>query len=106
MITLTEVAAQHMIDQVLGVENAIGIRVGVLGGGCSGFQYYLDFATEEKPDDITFEDKGVTLYVDKKSNVYLNGTTIDYVVDLLSSGFKFINPSASRTCGCGESFSC
>jgi len=106
MITLTEIAAKHMVDQVLNVENAIGIRVGVLGGGCSGFQYYLDFATEKKDGDLIFEDQGVSLYVDQKSLLYLNGTTIDYVVDLLSSGFMFINPSASRTCGCGESFSC
>ena len=105
MITITDSAAKQLIDQITQVEGAIGVRVGVMGRGCSGFQYKLDFAMTKNENDTVYEDKGITVLVDPKSKVYLFGTTIDYVTDLLQSGFKFINPSATRTCGCGESFS-
>ena len=106
MITVTDLAAQKLIEQVTSVDGSIGIRVGVLGGGCSGFQYHLDFVMYKRDEDHVYEDKGITLYVDQKSDLLLDGITIDYTSDLLQSGFKFINPSATRTCGCGESFSC
>ena len=105
MITVTDEAAKQLIDRITQVEGAIGVRVGVMGGGCSGFQYQLDFAMIKNEDDIEYENNGITLLVDPKSKVFLFGITIDYTSDLMQSGFKFINPSATRTCGCGESFS-
>ncbi len=81
------------------------IRVAVQGGGCSGLMYQLDFDSEIKPDDKIFEDKGIKILVDKKSILYLIGTTLDFSDGLNGKGFQFINPNASRTCGCGESFS-
>ena len=81
------------------------IRVGVKGGGCSGLSYVMDFDTELKEDDKVFEDKGIKIVVDKKSFLYLVGTELDYAGGLNGKGFSFINPNASRTCGCGESFS-
>lgn len=81
------------------------IRVGVQGGGCSGLMYELDFDTEMKEGDKTFEDNGIKIVVDKKSYLYLIGTELDYSGGLNGKGFSFINPNANRTCGCGESFS-
>jgi iron-sulfur cluster assembly accessory protein len=81
-----------------------GIRVGVMGGGCAGFQYSMDFEKEPRPDDMTLEQEGVKLYVDPMSCMYLQGVTIDYVVGLQGAGFKFTNPNAKSTCGCGSSF--
>jgi iron-sulfur cluster assembly protein len=81
------------------------IRVSVKGGGCSGLMYDLGFDPEIKPADQVFEDKGVKILVDKKSLLYLLGTTLDFSDGLNGKGFQFINPNASRTCGCGESFS-
>ncbi len=82
-----------------------GIRVGVQGGGCSGFQYSMDFEEKAKDGDITLEQSGIKLYVDSMSSMYLQGVTIDYVQGLQGAGFKFINPNAKSTCGCGSSFS-
>jgi iron-sulfur cluster assembly protein len=81
------------------------IRVGVKGGGCSGLSYLMDFDTELKDDDKVFEDKGLKIVVDKKSFLYLIGTELDFAGGLNGKGFQFVNPNASRTCGCGESFS-
>lgn len=81
------------------------IRVGVEGGGCSGLMYQLTFDNEMKGDDKEFEDNGVKVVMDKKSVLYLIGTTLDYSGGLNGKGFIFSNPNASRTCGCGESFS-
>ncbi|MFM7428859.1 MAG: HesB/IscA family protein [Flammeovirgaceae bacterium] len=81
------------------------IRVSVKGGGCSGLMYDLGFDAEIKPVDQVFEDKGIRILVDKKSLLYLLGTTLDFSDGLNGKGFQFINPNASRTCGCGESFS-
>ena len=80
------------------------VRVSVKGGGCSGLMYDLSFDTEVKDTDEVFEDKGVKIFVDKKSLLYLLGTTLDFSDGLNGKGFQFINPNASRTCGCGESF--
>jgi iron-sulfur cluster assembly accessory protein len=82
-----------------------GLRVSVVGGGCSGFQYSLSFDTQVRPDDTIFEQNGVRLFVDSTSLPYLRGMTIDYVTGLHGAGFKFLNPNATRTCGCGSSFS-
>ena len=84
-------------------ENAF-VRVSVKGGGCRGLMYDLDFDTELKPDDKVFEDKGIKVVVDKKSMLYLIGTSLEYEGGLNGKGFSFNNPNASRTCGCGESF--
>lgn len=81
------------------------IRVGVQGGGCSGLMYQLDLDNQEKEDDKSFEDNGVKIVVDKKSFLYLIGTTLDFSGGLNGKGFVFKNPNADRTCGCGESFS-
>jgi iron-sulfur cluster assembly protein len=81
------------------------IRVGVKGGGCSGLSYELNFDTEQKPEDKMFEDLGIKIVVDKKSFLYLVGTELHYSGGLNGKGFIFQNPNASRTCGCGESFS-
>ena len=81
------------------------IRVGVEGGGCSGLMYQLTFDNEEKEGDKAFEDNGIKVVVDKKSYLYLIGTTLDFSGGLNGKGFVFNNPNAGRTCGCGESFS-
>jgi len=82
-----------------------GIRIGVMGGGCAGFQYSMDFEKEPKDGDLSIAQDGVTLLVDPMSSMYLQGVTVDYVVGLQGAGFKFINPNAKNTCGCGSSFS-
>jgi iron-sulfur cluster insertion protein len=81
------------------------LRVAVVGGGCSGFQYTLGFDDTTRPDDVVIEQHGVRMLVDPTSLPYLHGTVIDYVHGLHGAGFKFVNPNASRTCGCGSSFS-
>ena len=87
------------------VEAEAFIRVGVKGGGCSGLTYVMDFDTEMKDGDKVFEDQGIKIVVDKKSYLYLIGTTLEYSGGLNGQGFTFVNPNANRTCGCGESFS-
>ena len=81
------------------------VRVGVKSGGCSGLSYKLDFDNESQPNDQIFEDHGVKLVTDLKSFLYLCDTTLDFSDGLNGKGFHFSNPNASRTCGCGESFS-
>ena len=80
------------------------VRVGVTSGGCSGLSYNLNFDKEQKEEDKLFEDNGVRILVDKKSFLYLVGTTLEYSGGLNGKGFVFNNPNANRTCGCGESF--
>jgi iron-sulfur cluster assembly protein len=80
------------------------VRVGVVGGGCSGLSYKLDFDNEQKPMDQVFEDNGVKVVTDLKSFLYLVNTMLDFSDGLNGKGFYFNNPNASRTCGCGESF--
>ena len=103
MITLTESAAKK-IKTLLAQKKETGIRAAVQGGGCSGFTYQLKFDNQNEKDKI-IESHGVNVYVDPKSFLYLMGTMIDFVDELNQAGFKFINPNAKRTCGCGESFS-
>ena len=106
MITVTEAAKKQALRLMEddGKENLF-IRVGVQGGGCSGLMYQLEFDNEEKEGDKTFEDNGVKIVVDKKSYLYLIGTSLDYSGGLNGKGFVFNNPNAERTCGCGDSFS-
>ncbi len=81
------------------------VRVGVKSGGCSGLSYNLDFDKNQVEGDKVFEDNGVKIIIDKKSFLYLVGTTLEYSGGLNGTGFVFNNPNANRTCGCGESFS-
>jgi iron-sulfur cluster assembly protein len=106
MVTVTESAKEQALRLMKedGKVDAF-IRVGVEGGGCSGLMYKMDFDTELKEDDKTFEDNGIKVVVDKKSYLYLVGTILDYSGGLNGKGFFFNNPNAGRTCGCGESFS-
>jgi iron-sulfur cluster assembly accessory protein len=82
-----------------------GLRISVVGGGCAGYQYQLDFEKTQRMDDISIDFEGVNVYIDPISAGYLRGTVIDYVSGLQGSGFKFNNPNSKRTCGCGHSFS-
>jgi iron-sulfur cluster assembly protein len=106
MINVTEKAKDHVINlrSKEGYGEDFNIRVSVEGGGCSGLMYNLNFDNKQNPTDHIFEDKGVKIYVDKKSLLYLAGTTLDFSDGLNGKGFQFINPNAARTCGCGESF--
>lgn len=107
MISVTEKAKERIANLRTeeGKSENHNIRVSVKGGGCSGLMYDLGFDEEIKPADQVFEDKGIKILVDKKSLLYLIGTTLDFSDGLNGKGFQFINPNASRTCGCGESFS-
>ena len=106
MITVTD-SAKNQAARLMEDEGQVGyfIRVGVEGGGCSGLMYQLKFDNEDKEGDKAFEDNGVKVVVDKKSYLYLIGTTLDFSGGLNGKGFIFVNPNAGRTCGCGESFS-
>ena len=106
MITITDKAKSKiddlMQDSQLGADYFL--RVSVKGGGCSGLSYNLDFDNEEKTGDQFFEDRGIRIALDMKSFLYLAGTELDFSDGLNGKGFNFINPNATRTCGCGESF--
>lgn len=95
---------QLMTDAGIANDPSYFLRVGVVGGGCSGLSYKLDFDNESKPMDQVFEDNGVKIVTDLKSFLYLVNTTLDFSDGLNGKGFYFSNPNASRTCGCGESF--
>ena len=105
VVTLTEKAAE-MVKAAMAKEKVagFGLRVGVVGGGCSGFQYHLAFEEAPGADDAVLEQHGVRIFVDGIGREHLGGVTIDYVTGLHGAGFKFLNPNASRTCGCGSSF--
>jgi iron-sulfur cluster assembly accessory protein len=105
-ILITE-SAVTAIRNAIGAEGEAGdgLRVSVVGGGCSGYQYNLDFEKEERMGDVVLEFGDFKVFIDSISAGYLKGTTIDYVTGLQGQGFKFTNPNAKRTCGCGSSFS-
>ncbi|MEM1022044.1 MAG: iron-sulfur cluster assembly accessory protein [Myxococcota bacterium] len=103
-VTSSAAAAIAKYLQDNGAPEGAGLRVGVRGGGCSGLQYFLDVESTPKKGDKTIIRDGVNVYVDPKSLVFLQGSTLDYVTGLMESGFKFINPQAAKGCGCGESF--
>jgi iron-sulfur cluster assembly protein len=106
MITVTDSAKKQAL-RLMEDDSKVGyfIRVGVQGGGCSGLMYQLTFDNNEQEGDKTFESNGIRVVVDKKSYLYLIGTTLDFSGGLNGKGFVFVNPNADRTCGCGESFS-
>ena len=105
-VTLTPKAAEmvKITREQEGIDPSHGLRIAVRGGGCSGFEYALDFEKEPRENDWTYEQSGLTIYVDAVSARYLQGTVIDYVLGMAGAGFKFINPKATGTCGCGSSF--
>ena len=106
MIQVNEQAKERLLNLMKeeGHQNPVFVRVGVNSGGCSGLSYDLGFDTEEREDDKLFEDNGIRIVINKKSFLYLIGTTLEYSGGLNGKGFVFNNPNASRTCGCGESF--
>ena len=106
LVTLTEAAVVE-VRRLLDVQDLTegGLRLGVKGGGCSGLSYTINFDDKIGEFDTVCEQDGVKILVDAKSAIYLEGMQLDYQKDLVSGGFKFINPNASKTCGCGESFS-
>lgn len=108
MIKISDIAKDKVIELMKddGYDhNTDFIRVGVKSGGCSGLSYDLKFDNSITDEDKLFEDKDIKIIVDKKSFLYLVGTTLEYSGGLNGTGFVFSNPNASRTCGCGESFS-
>jgi iron-sulfur cluster assembly protein len=106
MIQITPEAEQHFnrIAEKDGVKDWIGVRVGVQGGGCSGFSYLLDFAHEERDGDLIFEGSTLKVYCDPRSHKLLDGMTLHFHGGLNGKGFVFENPNAESTCGCGSSF--
>jgi iron-sulfur cluster assembly protein len=107
MIHVTEKAAQKIQDLLRkeGVPDASGgLRVGVQGGGCSGLSYAMRLDTKARDRDKVFEENGVRVFVDPKSLLFLDNTTLDYEETLMRQGFVFQNPQATRSCGCGSSF--
>jgi iron-sulfur cluster assembly accessory protein len=105
-VTITPVAVSEVQKYMEehGASEAAGLRVGVLPGGCSGFQYGLNIEDEPAEDDVVVETNGIRLFVDPFSMQYLGGVEIDYVTTFQGSGFTFNNPNASGGCGCGSSF--
>ncbi len=106
-ISVTPKAVQMMkiTREQEGIDESHGLRVAVRGGGCSGFEYALDFEKEQRPTDFVLEFDGLNVFIDGISARYLSGTEIDYVMGMTGAGFKFNNPKAAGTCGCGSSFS-
>lgn len=104
MITLTPNAADHIRSFLTKRGKGEGIRIGVKTSGCSGMAYTLEFVDEIQPEDQVFEQNGVKVFIDPKSMVYLDGTQVDFAKEGLQEGFKFENPNAKESCGCGESF--
>lgn len=103
-IEVTPKAVQKIRDAFAKQGVAGGLRLGVLGGGCSGLSYQFKFEPKARPSDHVFTFDDVLVYVDPKSMVYLDGMTLDYKESLMQSGFAFDNPHAKKSCGCGSSF--
>jgi len=105
MITITDNAADRIIDLIIERDNVSALRVFVQGGGCSGFNYGFAFAEEINDEDEMIENGDATIVIDPMSLPYLEGATIDYKSDIAGSMFTISNPNATTTCGCGQSFS-
>ena len=105
-VTLSDAALKE-VKRLINVQGLTegGLRLGVKGGGCSGLSYTINFDDKIGQYDTVYEVDGVKLIVDAKSAIYLQGTQLDFQKDLMGGQFKFVNPNASKTCGCGESFS-
>jgi iron-sulfur cluster assembly accessory protein len=104
-VSISEIAAKELKRIMKGQDCVeLFLRMSLKGGGCSGFNYHLDFAKDATEFDHTFESNGVNLLVDKKSYIFMNGTEVDFNNGLLDRGFRFNNPIAKSSCGCGTSF--
>lgn len=106
-VILTETAAREVrtiIEQQELDADKVRLRIGVKGGGCSGFSYILDLTEVQKETDEVIEQHGIKMIADPKSLLYLNGTQIDFKDEIMGRGFVFTNPNATTTCGCGSSF--
>ncbi|RME96173.1 MAG: iron-sulfur cluster insertion protein ErpA [Alphaproteobacteria bacterium] len=104
-VTVSDAAARQIARIIADEPANTMLRVSVEGGGCSGFQYKFDLVTEREPDDVAIEKNGVTVLIDPVSMMYMEGSEVDYVTDLVGSSFKVKNPNATASCGCGTSFS-
>ncbi len=104
VLTKKAVDMVKITKQQEGIDETCGLRVAVRGGGCSGFEYALDFEDEGRENDLVYDQSGLKVMVDPISARYLKGTEIDYVLGVAGTGFKFNNPNAMGTCGCGSSF--
>jgi iron-sulfur cluster assembly protein len=104
MLTLTTTAIEKVKSILAERGEEAGLRIAVVGGGCSGFQYQMSLDQQANADDQVIEQEGLKVFVDNRSLLYLNGTRVDYVDGLTGSGFKFENPNSRGSCGCGESF--
>jgi len=103
-ITLSEPAVERVKHFLKNRGSGIGVRVGVTTTGCSGLAYLIEFVDDVNSDDEVFEQDGLSVIIDKKSLVYLDGTGVDFVREGLNEGFEFNNPNQKAACGCGESF--
>jgi iron-sulfur cluster assembly protein len=106
-LALTEAAVKQVkrLKEAQNLADTVFLRMGVRGGGCSGMSYLLEFDSEQGPHDKAFDIEGIKVVCDRKSYLYLTGTTLDYVQQGLTGGFTFVNPNAKSSCGCGTSFS-
>jgi iron-sulfur cluster assembly accessory protein len=107
MLTISDQAAERirkLLDSEAKKLSEWGLRVGVEGGGCSGFQYRLDI-TKPRPEDVVVEHMGVNVFIDPRSLQYVDGSQVDYSEALTGAGFKIVNPNEKSSCGCGSSFS-
>ena len=106
MIQFTEAAAKEIRKSKAenGLPEDVPVRIGIKGGGCSGFTYTFDFDAKKGRFDLEFESNGLKILVDKKSHMYIDGTVVDWSYGLMDRGLKFTNPAAKGSCGCGTSF--
>lgn len=103
LLEVTDQAAEH-IKTLLDGKDSFGVRVRIKSGGCSGYKYVIEYARDKDDTDILVADKGINLLIDRKAELFLIGSVMDYQSDLLKSGFTFKNPNEKSSCGCGESF--
>jgi iron-sulfur cluster assembly accessory protein len=104
MLTLTATAIDKVKEIMAERKEEGGLRIAVIGGGCSGFQYQMSLDSQPAADDTVFDHQGLKVFVDTRSLLYLDGSKVDYVEGLNGTGFKFENPNSRAACGCGESF--
>ena len=104
-ISLTPAAADRVQKYLSARGHGLGLKLGVRKTGCSGFAYVIDYADQQTPRDLVFEDRGVKVFVDPDSLPLIDGTTVDFVKQGLNEAFRFRNPNIKGECGCGESFS-
>ena len=104
-VSVTERAARRVAEIIKGEPDASMLRVSVDGGGCSGFSYKFDLVSDKNDDDLVIEGHGATVVIDQMSLMYMGGSEIDYVDELIGASFQINNPNATASCGCGTSFS-